>query len=45
MVLICRAAVGTQHTVGEGEGGRMRESSVDTYTFPHVKETATGNLL
>ena len=32
-------------TVGEGEGGRIRERSTDAYTLPCVKETARGNLL
>ena len=32
-------------TVGEGEGGRIRESSTDAYTLPCVKEMARGNLL
>ena len=33
------------HTVGEGEGGTIWESSTETHTWPQVKCTASGNLL
>ena len=29
---------------GKGEGGTNGESSMETYTLPCVKETASGNL-
>ena len=32
-------------TMGEGEGGTNRESSVETYTLPFVKYKGGGNLL
>ena len=32
-------------TMGEGEGGTNRESSVETYTLPFVKYISGGNLL
>ena len=32
-------------TVREGEGGTDGESSLETYTLPYVKQTASGNLL
>ena len=32
-------------TMGEGEGGTNRESSVETYTLPFVKYKSGGNLL
>ena len=31
--------------VGEGEGGKNGESSMETYTRPHAREMASGNLL
>ena len=31
-------------SVGEGEGGVIRENSIETYTLPSVKQTASGNL-
>ena len=31
-------------SVGEGEGGMIRENSIETYTLPSVKQTASGNL-
>ena len=32
-------------TAGEGEGGMNRENSMETYTLPYVKDTASGDLL
>ena len=32
-------------TVGEGEEEKKRESSIETYTLPYVKQIASGNLL
>ena len=32
-------------SVGEGEGGMICENSIETYTLPHVKQTASGNLI
>ena len=32
-------------TAGEGEPGMNWKSSVETYTLPYVKQTASGNLL
>ena len=32
-------------TVGEGEGGRIWESSSETYTLPDVKQIANGSLM
>ena len=31
--------------VGEGEGGKNGESSLETYSRPHAREMASGNLL
>ena len=33
------------NTVGEEEGGTNWESSIETYTLPYVKETASEKLL
>ena len=33
------------YTVGEGEGGMIWESSIETYTLPYIIQTASGNLL
>ena len=33
------------HTVWEGEGRINLERSVETYTLPYVKQTASENLL
>ena len=32
-------------TVGDGESRMNKERSTDTYTFPYVKQIASGNLL
>ena len=32
-------------TVGEGEEEKKRESSIETYTLPYVKQIANGKLL
>ena len=32
-------------TVGEGEGGMNGERSLETYTLPYVKQTASGHVL
>ena len=32
-------------TVGEGEGGMIRENGIETYTLPQVKQIASGNLI
>ena len=36
---------GLVNTVGNGESGTNRESSIDIYTLPCVKQIATGKLL
>ena len=33
------------NTAWEGEGGMNKEGSIETYTSPCVKKTASGNLL
>ena len=33
------------NTAWEGEGGMNKESSIETYTSPCVKQIASGNLL
>ena len=48
---ICRTGIETQtedrlmDTTEEGEGGMNRESSIETYTLPCVKQIANGKLL
>ena len=32
-------------TVGEGEGGMIRENGTETYTLPQVKQIASGSLI
>ena len=32
-------------TVGEGEGGKIRKNSTETYTLPRVKQTASGSSM
>ena len=32
-------------SVGESEGGMICENSIETYTLPYVKQTASGNLM
>ena len=34
-----------KHRVREREGGTNGESSMETYTLPHVTQIASGNLL